>query len=133
MGKFPLSQIPLSDPVKKNFPVLGVLAFSCCTHAYTAVKIRKARNRTQPAPAQPAPAQPAAGRKTLEAFNVLTDKQMLASFTSNIISLASLVIAYGIAFTLNAMPPEELNRGRSYETIVAKIYRKVYIFPVPSW
>ena len=47
-------------------------------------------------------------------FNVLTDKHMLASFSTNIISLASLVGAYLIAYTFNKMEPQELNNYPNY-------------------
>ena len=47
-------------------------------------------------------------RKTV--FNVLTDKHMLASFTSNVFSMALLIIGSIITFTFNKIQPQDLNR-----------------------
>ena len=43
LGKFPLSEIPLQTPVKPNLPVISVFIVSCCTHLFTALKLRQAK------------------------------------------------------------------------------------------
>ena len=109
-GKFPLSTIPLKTPVKKNLPVVAVLVISCCTHIYTALKLRQSKRRD----GDSAPKVLVDEKKSLKVFNVLTDKHMLASFTSNIISLGSLVAAYLIAYTFNKIEPQDLNTFPNY-------------------
>jgi hypothetical protein len=48
--------------------------------------------------------------KSVTVFNVLTDKHMLASFTSNVISMGFLLTGSVITFIFNKLQPQELNR-----------------------
>jgi hypothetical protein len=109
-GKFPLSTIPLETPIKPNLPVVAVLVLSCCTHVYTALKLRQSKHRDE----NSKPKVVVDEKKSLKVFNVLTDKHMLASFTSNIISLGSLVAAYLIAYTFNKIEPQDLSKFPNY-------------------
>jgi len=109
VGKFPLNEIGLKDPVKPNLPVFAMLGLSCCTHIFTAYKLRQAKiKKSKVAPTIDNGDNPA------KVFNVLTDKNTLANFTSNIISLTLLVCAYVIAFTMNKMEPEDVNKFPNY-------------------
>jgi hypothetical protein len=46
----------------------------------------------------------------LNQINIFKDKQVLANLTSNIISIAFLIIATALGNALNRMTPQEMNR-----------------------
>jgi hypothetical protein len=102
IGSFPISKVPLHTPVKVNIPVFALLAFSSCTHLYTAIKMKQSVKK------EPKKEVVKIERKTV--FNVLTDKHMLASFTSNVFSMGLLIIGSIITFTFNKIQPHDLNR-----------------------
>ena len=117
VGKFPSTEIQLTESVKPNLPVFFVLSLSCCTHIFTAYKLRQAKvKRSQVAPKidHPNNVDADGNPQPQKVVNVLTDKDTLANLTSNVISLAILVSAYVIAFTMNKMKPEDVNKFPNY-------------------
>lgn len=101
IGKFPVGQIPLDTPVKPNLPILTVLAFTICSHIIVGLQLQKAKKKVVPI---------STNQNSLNQINIFKDKQVLANLTSNIISIAFLIIATALGNALNRMTPQEMNR-----------------------
>ena len=102
--RFPISQIPLDTPIKPNLPLLAVMAFTILSHIIAGFKLRKAKKAVVPISTN----QNHQNQITL--LNVFKDKQLLANFTSNIISIGLLMFSSFLVNVINRMTPQELNR-----------------------
>jgi hypothetical protein len=114
--EFPVDQIPMDAPVKPNLPLLTVLAFSVCCHIIIGLKLQKVK-------AEVVPNSP--NQNQLTETNVFADKQLLANFTSNIISIGFLILATVLAYVFNKITPQEMNRQPN---IIFAFFR-FYCFP----
>ncbi len=103
LGSFPVPKSTPQIPVKVNYPVLALLALSGYIHIYTGLRKRKAKQSVIPTVETLV-----AGEKTI--FNVLTDKDMLANYTSSIISFISLSIIVVLVYLLNKTKPQDLSK-----------------------
>jgi len=103
VGSFPMTKSPFQDPVKVNFPVLALLALSGCIHIYTGIKKRKANQSV-------APKVEFVSENGRTIFNVLTDKDMLANYTSSIVSFLWLSIMVVLVYLFNKTKPQDLSR-----------------------
>jgi hypothetical protein len=99
--QFPIDQITLDTPVKPNLPILTVLAFSIFVHIIVGYKLQKVKKTVFPM---------STNQNQLTQTNAFADNQLLANFTSNIISIGLLIFGAALSNAFNQMTPQEMNR-----------------------
>ena len=107
LGNFPVPKSSIPVPVKVNTPLLALLALSGCIHIYTGIKRRQAKLAI-------VPNVEIVTEQRNSIFNVLTDKDMLANYTSNIISLVWISVGGVVAYLLNKTKPQDLSKYPNY-------------------
>lgn len=102
-GNFPVSQIPMDQPVKINYPVYVLILTSIVIHIVIGIRLKKARSLNQQLFLETAV-------KTKGIYNTILEKKMLANFKTNIISITVLFCASYLTLYINNLEVHEVSK-----------------------